>query len=572
MTHTNITIVSGKTGIGFGLLTIASFFTLIFSSFNKIEALLSPLGPITWLSATIIIFFGPSILSATDRVILRLGLTLGAGLTGLLVIYQQLGIASMFFSQTSEFVSPLFTPLGSPVALISYLVISIPISITIAKHALEEKNEPLSALFAVSIITTVLGIGITFWNYLGIATSQTLPLATGAQLLFTSWKSIPNLFFGIGIEKFFEFYTLHRQQTVNLSPIWNIGFMSNASFVLHIAITMGAVGLVGLSIFFFFLYDEWSKYLVTKIQMLIILLLALFAPPTLILVILTTLFILSLDPKDTRHIELPHVTRFSIAVITCILIGIAGYALMRWHTGERLMFASLQSAKTNNGSQAFILNEQAIKINPMNPSYHSILSQTATLLTESLVWAAPLDEEGKPKLTDEDTTLLTNLVGKSIQEAKLAITLSPTNVQSWLTLAKAYQGVLGIAKESDVWAIASYQKAITLDPTNPVIHLNLGGLYMSLKREEDAAKEFITALSLKPNYIDGYYNLANAFVQSGNWDHAIVALEQTKLLVAQNSTDSQKIDQEILSLLENKKKKGPPTQPTNLIVPRLKMP
>ncbi|KKS89919.1 MAG: hypothetical protein UV63_C0010G0009 [Microgenomates group bacterium GW2011_GWC1_43_11] len=568
----NATVSWSGTTVGIGLVTVAGFFSLTFSSFNKIEALLSFLGPVTWISATVILFFGPSLLSQREKILLRLGLTGVAGLAGLGALYQHIGLGTMVFQTGSPFADPFFTPVGSTISLITFLILCLPISISIAIHAIQEKKEMIAAVSVVAAVITVCGLGMTLWNYIPRASSQILPLTLGVRLILSSWDTIPHALFGQGSEKFLEVFTLFRPTSVNMTPIWNIGFTANASLLLHIGSTFGILGLICFVVFLFQLWKEWANHPVTSLQAILYIILSLLVPPTFILVYILILFILSSDSQREIRVTTKGLGRFLIAFFLSSITLLGIFGLFRWYKGERLLFQSLESAQDGNGSQTFILQEEAVKTNPMNPSFHMSVSQTALLLAENLVQNAPRDDNGKPKLSDEDKTLLTNLVNRSIQEAKLGITLSPGNVHTWVSLARVYQGLVGIAKDSDTWAIASYQKAFVLDPTNPVLHLDLGGLYMSLGRQEDAGKEFILAVTLKPNYVDGFYNLANVFRQIGDWDNALKALEQTKLLIAKGSTDEAKIQQEILFILEEKKTKGPSKEPTSLYVPELKMP
>jgi len=562
---------SGTT-LGIGLITVAGFFSLAFSSFNKIEALLSPLGPITWITATILLFFGPTLFSQKEKTILRLGLGIGGGLAGLLVMYQQLGLATMFFSIGSPFVDPFFTPVGSTIGLLTFLCLSLPISISIAIGSVKHHKDILAAVSVVTALLTIIGIGITLFKYIPLASSQILPLPLGVHLMIQAWDTIAHILFGVGPERFFEIFTLHRTQPTNMSPIWNMGFHTNASLFFHITTTMGILGLVSFGTFCIFLWKEWSTHPVLKIQAILFILLALFAPPTFILILLIVLLLFSSDTNTDISIPIHGIVKYVIILFTFSLSLITFYGLFRWHKSEQFLYQSIKSAETGNGTETFLLIEQALKANPTSPAYHSMMGQTALLLAEGVMKSAPVDSERKQNLTNDDKTLLTNLVGRSIQEGKLAITLSPTNVTYWVTIAGIYQGLIGMAKDADMWAIASYQKAITLDPTNPVLHLNLGGLYMSLNRTDDAGKEFITSVNLKPNYIDGFYNLANAFRQKGDWDNAVKALEQTKLLITKGSTDEGKIEQEIITILEEKKAKGQTNIPTSLYVPQLQLP
>ena len=572
-------LCTGNTGIswsgtilGLGLVTAASFFSLTFSSFNKMDAILSPLGPITWISATVILFFGSTLLSTRDKIILRLSLACIAGLAGLFALYQHMGMGKMFFPTDSPFSDPFFTPLGSTASLMTFLLLCLPISVAIAIHGLKEKKDAVAAVSFVTAAIIVVAIGITLVKYAPVAFSQILPLNVGFLLTRLSGNSIPHILFGVGPEKFFEVFTVFRPQSLNMSPLWNMGFSANASLFLHIATTMGICGIVSFIVFLVQLWKEWSMHLVTKIQAILCILLSLFAPPTLILILLFVLLLLSSDTQKMITGEIKGVSRYCIASLLLFITLFSLYGLLRWHQGERLIYASFKAADSGNGSQTFLWEEKAIKTNPMNPTFHMALSQTALSLSESLIMSAPTQDDAAPKLSDEEKTLLANLISRSIQEAKLAVTLSPLNVHAWLNLARIYQGLIGIAGQSDTWAIAAYQKAMTTDPTNPVLHLDLGGLYMSLNKYEEGGGEFIKAITLKPNYINGFYNLANAFRKMGDYDNAVKALEQTKMLVAKGSTDEGNIEQEIISILEEKKVKGTSNQPTSLYVPQLEMP
>lgn len=572
-------LFTGNTGIswsgttlGLGLLAAASFVTLTIASFNKIDALLSPLGPITFLSSTLILFFGASLLSQKEKIILRLGLTVGAGIAGLAALYQHIGLGTLFFPTGTSFADPFFTPVGSTVSLLTYLTLMLPVSISVALHALKEKKETIAALSVVTTLLIVCGMGITLWTYAPLSSSRILPLSLGVAILRSSWNTLPHILFGVGSEKFFEVFTLHRPQSVNMTPLWNTGFTANASLALHIGSTLGIFGLICLIVFCIELVKEWGDHPVTKIQAGLFILLSFFAPPTFILIIIPVLFILSSDTHNTIGGKIQGFGRFLIAFFVFLITMLSFYGLFRWYSGERLLYQAFIASQSGNGSKTFILEEKAIKTNPMNASFRRAISQTCLMLAKSIISAAPQNEQGTPDLSDDEKTLLTNLVSRGIQEAKLAVILSPTNVNAWVNLAQIYQGLTGIAKESDTWAAAAFQKAMSLDPTNPVLHLNLGGLYMSLGRWEEAGKEFLLSIALKPNYIDGFYNLANAFRQKNDFDNAVKALEQTNLLVARGSTDEQKIQQEIIILRQEREQKGQTRQPTSLFVPQLKLP
>ena len=103
---------------------------------------------------------------------------------------------------------------------------------------------------------------------------------------------------------------------------------------------------------------------------------------------------------------------------------------------------------------------------------------------------------------------ITKLIQQAIREAKVATVLNPTSAAYWENLAQLYRNLINFAEGSDQWAIAAYQQAITNDPINPRLRVNLGGLFYALGNYEAAIRRFENAVNLKPDYTNGYYNLA----------------------------------------------------------------
>lgn len=56
-------------------------------------------------------------------------------------------------------------------------------------------------------------------------------------------------------------------------------------------------------------------------------------------------------------------------------------------------------------------------------------------------------------------------------------------------------------------AISSFKKAITTDPTNPLAHYSLGGIYTMKDMNEKAIEEYKKAIELDPLYSDPHYSL-----------------------------------------------------------------
>jgi predicted O-linked N-acetylglucosamine transferase (SPINDLY family) len=87
--------------------------------------------------------------------------------------------------------------------------------------------------------------------------------------------------------------------------------------------------------------------------------------------------------------------------------------------------------------------------------------------------------------------------------------------------------VLGAHRRFDE-AVASYRKALALNPNYAEAHNNLGNALIHLNRFEEAVIACSRALELTPRSAIGHYNLANAFVRLGKTASAI--LEYRKAL------------------------------------------
>jgi predicted Zn-dependent protease len=137
------------------------------------------------------------------------------------------------------------------------------------------------------------------------------------------------------------------------------------------------------------------------------------------------------------------------------------------------------------------------------------------------------------------------LVQQAISEAKVAVTLSPQNIAAWENLGATYQAIMPVAQGSDTWAAASYQKALAIDPTNPLLWVNLGSVLVHQKKYDDAIVAFDRATSLRSDYANAYYNLANAYKLKGDAISATGALTKAMELVAPGSSDYAKVKNEL---------------------------
>jgi cytochrome c-type biogenesis protein CcmH/NrfG len=221
--------------------------------------------------------------------------------------------------------------------------------------------------------------------------------------------------------------------------------------------------------------------------------------------------------------------------------------IVRSYNAELLFYSSLQYAQANNGSATYNTQILTIRTNPYISRYHIIFSQTNLALAASLANSIRANTtpqtKGLADTTTKDRQLVAQLLQQAINEAKKAVALDPVNILSWENLARTYQQLIGVAQGADNWTVASYNQAIQLDPTNPVLYVDLGTVFMSINNYTTAITEFQRAIALKSDYANAYYNLANAYKSNNDITQAIATIKQVLPLIDKSSDDYKVINQ-----------------------------
>ena len=144
---------------------------------------------------------------------------------------------------------------------------------------------------------------------------------------------------------------------------------------------------------------------------------------------------------------------------------------------------------------------------------------------------------------------------RSIDAARLAAQKDPQSVLVWENLANIYQTYIGAAQGSGDLAISHLAKAITLDPTNPKLRLQMGILYYNLKDKEQAIKLINQAIELKTNWDVPYLNLYKIYLDGNDLQKAQVVLKKAVELTSTTSENYEKLQQALVSLTEKLSKK-----------------
>jgi len=532
-------------------LILASLASLTFVSSNKIDALTHPFGIITLISLLLIsVFTLPFFPTHEQKNTLRFVIEIIAGFLGIFVIYQHIGIQRLLFPNNTMMLDPLWNPTGSPVGLLTLFVITTPWLIESTISSFKKSREISAALYGLGTLFILVAIGLTLWKWIPTLPSKAMPIAVGAEIAGkTIFSDVRHILFGTGIDQYMAAFTKYRPVGLNLTPLWNIAFTTSSTTFFHIATTYGLLGLVTFVLFFITLWETVAHTYIGRIQIGLLILFSLFLPPTFLFWIIITLLIMTSSAHVSRH-EVNAFGSVFFTLIPSILALIAIFGLTRFYVGELRYYQSITAGERNNGTLMYQKISQAIASNPINATYHLQAATTSLTLANALLTANRFPNGQLQKLPEDEKQNITALIDNAIRHSKLAAILSPNNVMVWSTMAMIYQQLIGVAKDADVWAIASYQKAIQLDPTNPVLRMDIGNLYTQLQRFDEGESALNAALKLKPNYANASFNLGYLFKQKGDLKAARSAFNQTLNMIPPNSEEQIKVLEEMKTIEE----------------------
>ena len=451
------------------------------------------------------------------------------GLSSLLALYSllQLTLIPSLSFIPSFMRSKVFTPTGDYLTTLTIIVAGLSAAITRFKNgATKSKPFYLSAI----LLATVATVAIISLMFPGSPLSLALmPYQAVWSITLDSFKSLRTLFFGVGLANFPLLFTAVKPLSLNNTALWDLVPQTGTSEFLTLLATGGILS--GLSFVWISLQGLKSSQRSELYLPLLIFIFAIVLLPYNI-ALYTCLFIClsCANTEDPKTIPLAAQFIYPLGFIVVIL-SLLGYGYrLRPQIADYYTAQAQIALKNSDGKQVYDLEQRAIAMSPQTTLYHLSFAQINLSLAVSL--------SQKTTLSDADKSTLSTLVQQAINESKAAISLEPNNSAAWLTLGKVYRSLIGVATGSDNFAVDNYAKAVALDPSNPALRLDFGGLFSQLKNYDRAKTEFQTAIQLRPTYSNAYYNLAKLEETMGDYSNAYTAMQKTiSLLGPSNNTD-----------------------------------
>ena len=526
-------ITVSKATIGFGALFVFSLVTLFVASKNRIEAILDPFGPATWISLTLLVVCCTHSFGDRSKRALSWIMLLTASIIAISSILSHLDLLKTVAPTVAFLAARSWTPLGNITALPWLALILVPILIKEGDDALKRRDAIL--LVCIFFVAVILVASVSFYALLPAGERISLPFVEGWRVMTQSWSAPIQAIFGVGIENYMSAFAQGRSTALNTSALWNIRFGQGSSLLFHLATTMGLSGLLGLLLLS-------RSFLSPRNSPLFIALLL--APPSIpLLSFITGVALVTSAQEKLLTIRIPsHLSWMRPAAVLVVMaaagsgIYLAGRALV----SELTFMNSLQARASGDGKTTYELQIAALDLNPWSTRIHLAFSQINFDLANAIARSA-----NKQTVNEQDRQTITTLIQQAIREAKIATNIAPQNILAWENLALLYQNLTNVAQGADQWAVAAYQRAIILDPTNPLLRVSFATLLGNLGDTDNAFTQFQNAAALKPDYALAHYSLAKIYRERQQYLPEALSLVAALRSVSKRTEDEAQVETEL---------------------------
>lgn len=417
-----------------------------------------------------------------------------------------------------------------------------------------------TALICFGLFLTIYKISKVGWGGLNFV--------IGWQITADTFKYSP--IFGVGISNFLKAFNLFRPYSYNQTPFWQDRFIYSSSGFFHYWTELGIVYLILALVALKKVFANRKP--ATLVPLLVVFLINLVFPPNLLSLWLMA-FVFShkfgtlkstsakLVLGEAKYNTLPLITTVVVLSFSAFGFLVSTKKLL----SKVYLRKSILATAQNDGLSVYNNQIKAISYDPNYAELRRLYSQTNIALAQSL--------SQKEELTEEDKQQISVLLQQAVREAKQAIDLDGASAIYWSNLATIYKNLIGSVEGAPDWAVEAYQQTAVLDPSDPLVRMELGSLYYAANQFENADRLFEEVLLRKTDFANGWYNWAHTAKNLNKLADAINRLNQAVLLVPVDSTDYENANKELASWREEYDKLVKQNQPqTQEEEPTLKTP
>jgi len=386
-------------------------------------------------------------------------------------------------------------------------------------------------------------------------------------------KILPhNPMLGLGPEGFIYGYALYKPDTINQTIFWNVRFTSGPSEMLSLLPEIGILGFLAFIALLGIFLTRTIKHLISNEKNLnhlaeikvgifsawLTLLISWFLCPQNIVLLfvfwllLSFLTVINSNEKDIKTVNLKTSNKVAAFVsfgFIIIMIAITGLLYLegskfvaetKYQTGLNL----INKGELDAGIDKII---KATVTNPYEDRFYRGLAQFFILQINQNLKNQTLDPQDQANKVQVG-------ISNAINSAVRSTVLNSKNVDNWIIRGFIYRNLITLVSGSGDWAIKSYETALTLEPSNPFIYLEIGRTYVNeadllinqAQKDEQAKNQmndylnkaveaYGKAIELKSNYAPANYEIALVYDQQGKTNEAISKMENSLQLVPQDT-------------------------------------
>jgi cytochrome c-type biogenesis protein CcmH/NrfG len=515
----------------------------------------------TLLMLSTVVLLVPSIINGDHSRRIMQAVNWSAALLGLSSIAQVLGFG---LGPVIEKISILSVPNSLAFSLAGSALVSVQLfSTIIIANVLDRKvwHKSWTNRILMLIIAIALGINLRAILPGGQAVAQGLPFGASVEIAKNSLYVTKTAFFGYGPDSYSNAYNILKPMWLNNAAYWQSSFETAFNLPLTFLVSLGAIG-CGLWIWLLYriVISAWRsqlEYDFLKYLLIGLIVWQLFSPagPVFLgfLFILTS-FLLIADTKQNKiknfnfsffnqqgekhqlaNRLLTGSTMLIAGLITFLLVGISRYFI-----AANYIYQANVAFSNQDVAGAYAKWQQATQIAPR----FDFIRRSYALVNLDIAIAM----SNKTDATPAEQEQIAQLVNQAIREAKAATVLDPNNYQNWLVLAQIYTQLIDSAEQASQEAFNALASAVSLNPNDPILRLNLGQLFVKLEKPNDALTFFSQAIERKPDLAQAHYLLAQTLKQGQNYQDAEKSLITVLSLVEQDSQDYATVEKELQEL------------------------
>ena len=425
-------------------------------------------------------------------------------------------------------------------SVVSETIILLVLALVIGQRLIN-RIKKVESYWVWAIMEAVLLIGLVIDGYRLIKGAWSgLPIDTAWSIALETLKRKP--WVGVGWGNFIEAFNIYRPVGYNLTPMWATAFKNSSITSLQ---WLTEAGMLGLAVMIWGLLIGLKKNIHGKRNwvklggIVALLMLPVNSGGWWIIAWMLALKTETMEKEVTMLAgeNKRNIGPWIMGGITAVLIIGIGFMWTRITMAEVAIKNSIMAAAKNLAQPTYDWQRKAIEINPWEPEYRRLYSQTNLALAQATL--------AKETPSDAEKQQAAVLVQQSVNEGKAAISLDGINSGYWANLAVIYRSLVGLVDGAADWSYESYNQAIALDPVNPLLKLNLGGLLYAANRFEDADRIFEGVVTSKPDLANGWYNWAYSAKKQNKINDAVARLNQAVSLVPANSGDFETASKEL---------------------------